>query len=76
MQWNSTYEVPWYSPVFVAAREGNISTLRRLFDAGQGSPYDRTIAGMSLLKTVLITLATEIEGWWYDELFFKVLQIK
>jgi hypothetical protein len=33
-EWSSTYEVSWYSPVFIAAREGKISTLRRLLMLG------------------------------------------
>jgi hypothetical protein len=61
MQWSSAYEVSWCWPVFVAAREGNISALRRLSDAGQGSPFDRIIAGMNLLEILLITLAIDIK---------------
>jgi hypothetical protein len=47
MQWSFTYEV------FVAAREGNISNLRYLFDAKLASPIDRTIASMGLLESAL-----------------------
>lgn len=65
------YQASCDSSVFVATREGNILTLRRLLESKLESLFVRTISGISLLEIAIISILRILEKWWYDDILFK-----
>jgi hypothetical protein len=48
--------VEYYSPIFEAVREGDVTAIQRLFQDKHASIYDRNVLGETLLLVWTLTL--------------------
>lgn len=55
------------SPILEACRQGDVQTVRKLFNNGQASAHDRDESGRNLLDSTIVAMY-RINGWHFDNL--------